>query len=106
RLTDSHMPARTALEMATRGGAAVLGRDDLGALEAGKAADFIAFDLNRIEYAGALHDPVAAILFCAPVGVDHSFVHGRRVVEDGRLVGVDLADLIARHNQLASTLLD
>jgi cytosine/adenosine deaminase-related metal-dependent hydrolase len=106
RLTDSHMPARTALEMATRGGAAVLGRDDVGALEAGKAADFIAFDLNRIEYAGALHDPVAAVLFCAPVGVDHSFVHGRRVVENGRLVGVDLPDLISRHNQLASTLLD
>ena len=104
--TTNQMSARTALEMATRGGAAVLGRDDIGALEEGKAADFIALDLNRIEYAGALHDPVGAIVFCAPVRVDHNFVHGRRVVEDGQLVGVNLSDLIPRHNRLAATLLE
>jgi cytosine/adenosine deaminase-related metal-dependent hydrolase len=99
------MSARTALELATRGGAAVLGRDDIGSLEVGKAADFIAVDLNRIEYAGAHHDPVAAILFCAPVRVDHSFVHGRAVVRDRRLVGLELEPVIKHHNLLAETLL-
>ncbi len=104
--TAAQMSARTALEIATRGGAAVLGRDDVGSLEVGKAADFIAVDLNRLQYAGALHDPVAAVLLCAPVAVDRSFVHGRRVVEDGQLVGVDLPDLIPHHNRLAADLLD
>ena len=100
------MPARTALEMATRGGAAVLGREDIGSLEVGKAADLIAIDLNRIEFAGGLHDPVASVLLCAPVGVDHSFVQGRRVIESGRLVGVDLDTVIPHHNALAAQLLD
>lgn len=104
--TGDQMTARTTLELATRGGAEVLGRADIGALEVGKAADLIAFDLNRLEYAGALHDPVAAVVFCAPVGVDHSFVHGKRVVEGRRLVGVDLGTLIPAHNQLAAALLD
>jgi cytosine/adenosine deaminase-related metal-dependent hydrolase len=69
------------------------------------AADFVAYDLNRIEFAGALHDPVAAVVMCAPVGVDHSWVAGRRVVENGELVGVDLAGLVREHNRLAATLL-
>jgi cytosine/adenosine deaminase-related metal-dependent hydrolase len=101
---SSLLEARTALAVATRGGAAVLGRDDIGSLEPGKAADFIAIDLNRIEFAGALHDPVAAVVFCAPVRVDHSWVQGRRVIEDGRPVGVELPALIERHNRLAAEL--
>jgi cytosine/adenosine deaminase-related metal-dependent hydrolase len=103
--TQELMTARTALELATIGGAAVLGRDDIGSLEVGKAADFIALDLNRLEYAGAHHDPVAAVLFCAPVNVDHSFVHGQRVVEDGELTGLELGPVIDEHNRLAGTLL-
>ncbi len=99
------MTARTALELATRGGAAVLGRDDVGSLEVGKAADFIALDLNRIEYAGAHHDPVAAVVFCAPANVDHSYVHGKVVVRDRELVGFDLGPVIAEHNRLAGALL-
>ena len=98
--------ARTALELATRGGAAVLGRDDIGALEPGRCADFIAISLDRLEYAGALHDPVAAAVLCAPVGVDRSVVHGRTVVESGALVPLELEPLVARHNQLARTLLN
>jgi cytosine/adenosine deaminase-related metal-dependent hydrolase len=98
------MTARTALELATLGGAAVLGRDDVGALEVGKAADFIALDLNRLEYTGAHHDPVAAVLFCAPANVDHSFVHGKAVVRDRRLVGLELGPVIEEHNRLAGTL--
>ena len=96
--------ARTALELATAGGARVLGRDDIGALTPGRAADFVAIDLNRVEFAGALHDPVAALVMCAPVTVDHSWVGGRPLVADGRVVGVDLEALIRRHNFLAADL--
>ncbi|MFZ1509309.1 MAG: 8-oxoguanine deaminase, partial [Anaerolineae bacterium] len=60
------LTAQEALELATLGGAAVLGRDDIGALAPGMAADFIGLNLNRLAYSGALHDPLAAVLFCAP----------------------------------------
>ena len=100
------MTAREALRMATRGSASVLGRSDLGSLEPGKAADFFAVSLDRLEYTGALHDPVAALVFGAPVTVDHSFVHGRRIVDGGYLTGVDTTELIRRHNAAAATLVD
>jgi len=98
------MSVRTALEIATRGGAAVLGRGDIGSLEPGKAADFIAIDMNKLEYAGAQHDQVAAVLLAAPTTVDHNYVHGRSVVAHGRLTGLELEPLIERHNILAATL--
>ena len=61
----------------------------------GKAADFIGVKLNRLEMAGgAIHDPVAALLLCPPHGVDMSFINGRQVVADGKLVGVDLEPVI------------
>lgn len=100
------MTARTAIEIATRGGADVLRRPDLGSLEEGKAADFIAIDLNRLEYAGALHDPVAAAMFAAPVNVDFNYVGGRPVVAHGRLVTTNMEPLIERHNRLAAQLLE
>lgn len=99
------MTARQALRLATVGGADVLGRVDIGRLTPGLCADFIAYDLERIEFAGALHDPVAAVVMCTPVTVDHSWVGGRRVVEDGHLVGLDTDDLVSEHNRLAATLL-
>jgi cytosine/adenosine deaminase-related metal-dependent hydrolase len=77
----SLLTARQALEMATRGGAAVLGREDIGSLEPGRCADFIALRLDRLGYAGAMHDPVAAAVLCAPASVDLAFVHGRKVIE-------------------------
>ncbi|MFV1999669.1 MAG: 8-oxoguanine deaminase [Acidimicrobiia bacterium] len=98
------MSVRTALEIATRGGAAVLGRGDIGSLEPGKAADFIAIDMNKLEYAGAQHDQVAAVLLAAPTTVDHNYVHGKPVVAYGRLTGMELEPLIERHNILAATL--
>jgi cytosine/adenosine deaminase-related metal-dependent hydrolase len=98
------MTARQALQLASVGGARVLGRDDIGRLAPGLAADFVAYDLNRIEFAGALHDPVAAVVMCAPVTVDHSWVGGRRVVQDRRLVGLDLEALVEEHNRLAARL--
>jgi cytosine/adenosine deaminase-related metal-dependent hydrolase len=89
------LTARTVLEMATRNGAALLGRDDIGRLEAGRVADFVAVDSNRIEIAGS-EDPVAAIVFCAMTRVDHSWVHGRRIVKKGELSGHDFQALAER----------
>ena len=81
-----------------------MGRDDIGRLVPGLAADFIAYDLNRIEFAGALRDPVAAVVMCTPVTVDHSWVGGRRIVEDRQLITVPLPPLITEHNRLAALL--
>jgi len=97
--------ARQSLELATRGSAAVLGRKDIGSLEVGNCADFIAIDLNRLEYAGAIHDPVAALVFCQTGNVDLNVVHGKIIVKDQRLVEIDLPELIAHHNKAASRLL-
>jgi 8-oxoguanine deaminase len=98
------MSAREALEIATLGGAAVLGRDDIGALAPGMAADFVSFDLRQPLFAGALADPVAALVFCAPSQVAHSVIGGRQVVQDGVLATVELAPVIERHNRLAQQL--
>jgi 8-oxoguanine deaminase len=99
------LTARDVLELATLGGAAVLGRDDVGSLEVGKCADFFAVDLHRVEYAGALHDPVAATVFCAPQQADYTYVHGRCIVERGQLTTVDLGPLVEHHNRLARAML-
>lgn len=98
------LTARQALEMATLGGARVLGRTDVGSIEPGRCADFVAIDLNRLEYAGGLHDPVAALVFCSPATVDLNYVHGRPVVREGRLVTVDVPPLIEAHNRAARRL--
>jgi len=89
------LDARTVLAMATRNGADLLGRSDIGVLEPGRAADFVAIDSNRIEIVGS-EDPVAAIAFCALTRVDHSWVHGKPLVQRGELVGYDLPALIDR----------
>lgn len=101
--SGDQMTTRTALELATSGGARVLGRDDIGVLAEGKAADFLAIDLNRIELSGA-HDPAAAAVLCAPNGVDHSWVGGRPLVADRRVVGVDSGMLVEGHRRLSSEL--
>lgn len=95
-----------ALWLATRGGAQVLKRDDIGQLAVGKAADIIAYDLNRLAYAGAQHDPLAALLFCAPQPVTWSVINGRVVVADGVLQTVDLEPIIRRHNQVSKRLVN
>lgn len=99
------MTAREVLYLGTRGGAAVLGRNDIGSLEAGKCADFFAVNLNRIEYAGAQHDPVAALVFCQPVRVDYTVVGGRFIVKEGRVTTLDEGKLIEKHNQASKRLL-
>jgi 8-oxoguanine deaminase len=91
-----------ALGMGTLGGAKVLGRDDIGYLAPGMAADFIGIDLERIEYAGAAcHDPMGTVVMCTPPTVDFSVINGRVVVEDGLVPGLDRGRLIARQNELA-----
>ena len=98
------LTARDTLEMATRGGAAVLCRDDIGHLAPGMSADLVAFDLDQLSFAGALHDPVAALLFCSSLRVAFSMVNGRTLVRDGQLLPVDLPRLVRQHNRLAATL--
>jgi cytosine/adenosine deaminase-related metal-dependent hydrolase len=103
--TRKLLTAREALYLATRGGAEVLGRADIGSLEVGKCADFFAIALNRLDYAGALHDPLAAVVFCQPVRADYTVVGGKFVVRAGQLVTLDEIDLVTRHNLAARHLL-
>ena len=98
------MTAREVLYLGTRGGAAVVGRTDIGSLERGKCADFFAIDLNRIGFTG-MHDPVAAVIFGQPVNADYTVVGGKFVVKEGQLCTVDEGTLIERHNKAAKRLL-
>ena len=91
------MTARQALSLATRGGAAVLGRQDIGSLEVGKCADFFAINLNALEYTGAWQDPLAAVVFCAPLKADWTVVGGKVIVADGQLRTLDLPTHIEKH---------
>jgi len=98
------MTAREALEIATIGGASVLGRSDIGSLEPGKCADFFTLDLNAIGYAGGLSDPVAAVVFCAPTRARHTVVGGRLIVDNGEIVTLDMEPVIRAHNRDAARL--
>jgi 8-oxoguanine deaminase len=100
-LGPSAMTARQALELATIGGARVLGRDDIGSLAPGMAADFAAYDLRGPATAGALHDPVAAIVFCAPERASWVVINGKVVVDSGHLATADLPSVLERHNRLS-----
>ncbi|MFQ5922523.1 MAG: 8-oxoguanine deaminase [Anaerolineales bacterium] len=94
-----------ALELATMGSAAVIGRDDLGKLSPGMAADFIGIKTDRLAMAGgAVHDPVASLMLCTAKGVDLSVINGRVVVKHGQLMDIDLGSVIAKHNQLAGAM--
>ncbi|WP_088893538.1 8-oxoguanine deaminase [Leptolyngbya ohadii] len=104
-LDAAAMTAREALEIGTRGGAKVLGRDDIGYLAPGMSADFIAINLDRPEFAGALHDPIAAMIFCQVNTVDYSFINGRKVVDQGRVTTIELETLVEKHNRLAYQLM-
>ncbi|AOW15731.1 hydroxydechloroatrazine ethylaminohydrolase [Hydrogenophaga crassostreae] len=104
-LGPAEMTARDTLHMATRGGAQVLGRQDIGHLAPGMCADFALFDLRTLGFAGgAVHDPVASLLFCASPSAAYTVVNGRVVVRGGQLTTVDLGPLLERHNALAVAL--
>lgn len=94
------MSAREALEIATLGGAQVLGREDLGSVEVGKRADLAVWDMRGVEAAGSW-DPVAALVLCGPTRVRHLLVEGRQVVRDGQMVTLDLPRVLARQRRLA-----
>ena len=99
------MPAQRVLRMATRGGAKLLGRDEIGQLEPGAAADLAVFRLDRVDFAGAMHDPASAILYCGSgVRADYTIVAGKVLVEAGRLVGIDEERLFHRANEIAARL--
>jgi cytosine/adenosine deaminase-related metal-dependent hydrolase len=97
------MAAREALEIATKGGARVLGRDDIGMIRPGLRADLALWDVSGLEAAGAW-DPVAALVLCGPLPVRHLFVEGRQIVRDGHLMTVDAEALLRRANTLAQAL--
>jgi 8-oxoguanine deaminase len=104
-LGPAEMTARDALHIATRGGAQVLGRSDIGHLAVGLCADFALFDLGTLGFAGgAVHDPVASLLLCASPQAAYTVVNGRVVVREGQLTSVRLGPLLERHNRLAMQL--
>jgi len=96
------MSAREALEIATRGGADILGRPECGRIAIGKRADIAIWDANCLENAGSW-DP-AALLLAGPTKVKHLIVDGRMIVEDGQLLSVDLPRLIDHQRKLAEGL--
>ncbi len=90
------LTAREALRLGTRGGAAVLGRDDIGRLEPGACADIAVWDLDGLELGGAA-DPVSGLVFSGPHRVQRLWVGGEPVVEDGALVRADEREIARLH---------
>ena len=97
--------AREALELATLGGASTLGRDDIGSLEMGKAADIVAFRIDGLGHAGGMSDPVASLLTCNPGTVWLSVINGQIIVENGHIPGLDIPALVEQHNRILRQLL-
>ena len=101
----SAVTARSVLELATRGGASVLGRDDIGVLAPGMAADVIGYRMDALSLAGgAVHDPLASLIFCRPGNVDFSMINGRVRIRDGEFVDLDVPRLVEKHNRIARAL--
>ncbi|MBN2007822.1 8-oxoguanine deaminase [candidate division KSB1 bacterium] len=103
----SAITATDVLEMATLGSATLLGRSDIGSIVVGKAADIAIFELDKLEYTGALSDPMAALIFC---GINHTaymtIVNGRIVVENGQLTEFDEREIIDKGNALSMRMLE
>jgi cytosine/adenosine deaminase-related metal-dependent hydrolase len=94
------LSAREALTMATRGGAKLLGRDDIGHLAAGMSADFIAVKLDQLGLSGTQRDPLAALIMCGPFRVDYSFINGHEIISRGEFTNLDVGALLARHREV------
>jgi 8-oxoguanine deaminase len=103
---SSRMSAREMLNVATAGGASVLGRDDIGKIAPNMAADFVAYRTDTVAFAGAQHDLTAALLFCESQNVDVSVINGKIVVQDGVLLTLDLPVLIEQHNRYSQQLIE
>ena len=99
------MTARETLSMATRGGAAVLGRDDIGVLAPGYAADIAAFNIRGIDFAGAQWDILAGLIFCASGNSSYTIVNGKVIVDQGMLRTMNMTKLLERHNAMTADLM-
>ncbi|MGA7324274.1 MAG: 8-oxoguanine deaminase [Rhodomicrobium sp.] len=104
--TPKALSAREALEMATRGGAALLGRDDIGYLAPGMSADFIAINLNQLGLSGTQRDPLAALLLCGPFRVDYSYINGAQIIGDGQFRNFDVEAALAAHAAVMKRIYD
>ena len=102
----SSMTAREALRVATRGGASVLNRDDIGVLAPGYAADITAFKRNNVDFSGSDWDPVASLVFCGPGKANYTIINGKVVVSEGQLITIPMEKLIQEHNTLSHDLIN
>jgi len=107
RLRESEfwLTAREVLRIATRGGAAALGRNDIGELTVGKQADIAIFSQNHLEYAGSLSDPLAALVFTQRMRpIDHLIINGIPQIKNGE-TNIDTEQLIINHNRISAELI-
>jgi cytosine/adenosine deaminase-related metal-dependent hydrolase len=104
--TPGALSAREALEMATRGGAALLGRDDVGHLAPGMSADFIAVKRDQLGLAGTQRDPLAALVLCGPFKVDYSYINGREIIGKGEFRAFDVEAALAEHSATMDRIYD
>jgi len=102
----SSMTAREALKVATRGGASVLNRDDIGVLAPGYAADITAFKRNNVDFSGSDWDPVASLVFCGPGKANYTIINGKIIVSEGQLTTIPMEKLIHEHNKLSHDLIN
>ena len=103
--TGDTLTARQSLAIATRGGAAVLGRDDIGQLAPGFAADIAAFDCRGIDFAGAAWDLLAGLLFCGSSKANYTIINGKVIVDQGQLVTMDMPKLLENHRAMTADLM-
>ncbi|MFH2205055.1 MAG: 8-oxoguanine deaminase [Elusimicrobiota bacterium] len=100
------MPPKKVLELATLGGARILCHPELGTLKPGSAADLAAFRLDRVDFAGGMHDPASAVLFCGSgIRADFTVVAGKVLVKDGKVAGLDEEELFHKANKVSENML-
>jgi len=94
------------LKVATKGGASVLNRDDIGKLVPGYAADVTAFKRDNVDYSGSDWDPVASLVFCGPSKANYTIINGKIVVSEGQLVTIPIEKLVREHSKLSHDLIN
>ena len=100
------MTAREALKVATKGGASVLNRDDIGMLVPGYAADITAFKRDNVDFSGSDWDPVASLVFCGPSKANYTIINGKIVVSEGQLTSIPMEKLVHEHSKLSRDLIN
>jgi cytosine/adenosine deaminase-related metal-dependent hydrolase len=102
----SAMTAREALRIATKGGASVLNRDDIGMLLPGYSADITAFKRDNVDFSGSDWDPVASLVFCGPSKANYTIINGKTVVSEGQLTTIPIEKLVHKHSKLSHDLIN